>query len=160
MSLFLLLSLSLSPFLSFSFPSLSSSSFHPLLNGKKKKKTGASKVGLAYYFLDIPESGAGKASELSSGVFGGVDFHAWSGAAALDANDLDAAFFVGMLASVPGVPATVPFPTSSFVGALQRGGGPGVVAARTLVSATDGQLLRGDPAYGVLRTGDSTARHV
>ena len=112
---------------------------------------GYTKMGVAYYFLDIPASGA--ATQLYSGIFADAAYHAWDGGAALNPSNVDVAYFVGVVATVPTY-SPVTYPTASFLGALQRG--VGVVSTQALVSGTNGQLLRGF-ATPKIRSGDYPA---
>ena len=121
----------------------------------KKKIPGLVKAGLAYYFIDLPLDPAVPAKELYSGIYADAAFHAWGGGAAIDPFDPDAAFFVAMIATVPGyIPVKYPF--ASFIGALQLG--VWVVSTKALVSGYDGQLLR-TTANSILRTGDYRLRN-
>ena len=118
------------------------------------QSNGYTKIGIAYYFLDIPASGA--ATQAYSGIFADAAYHAWDGGAALNPNNVDVAYFVGIVATTPTY-TPVPYPTASFLGALQRG--VGVVSTQALVSGTNGQLLRGF-ATPEIRSGDYPAAQI
>ena len=59
------------------------------------------KMGVAYYFLDIPAT-AGTASTSYNGIFADASFHAWNAGAALNPRNVDVAYFVAVIATVPG----------------------------------------------------------
>ena len=115
------------------------------------QSNGYTKMGIAYYFLDIPSGGS--ATQLFSGIFADASFHAWDGGAALNPRNVEVAFFVGVVATAPTY-SPITYPTASFLGALQRG--IGVVSTQALVSGTNGQLLRGF-ATPEIRSGDYPA---
>lgn len=112
---------------------------------------GYTKMGVAYYFLDVPASGT--ATQLYSGIFADAAYHAWDGGAALNPRNVDVGYFVGIIATTPTY-SPVTYPTASFLGALQRGAG--VVSTQALTSGTNGQLLRGF-ATPEIRSGDYPA---
>ncbi len=112
---------------------------------------GLTKMGVAYFFLDIPATGS--ASTLYNGIFADASYHAWDAGAALNPRNVDVGYFVGVVATVPGF-SPVTYPTASFLAAVQRG--VGVVSTQALVSGTDGQLLRGF-ATPKIRSGDYAA---
>ena len=113
---------------------------------------GYTKMGIAYFFLDIPSSGSA-ATQLFSGIFADAAYHAWDGGAALNPRNVDTAYFVGVIATTPTF-TPVTSPPASVLGALQRG--TGVVSTQALVSGTNGQLLRGF-ATPEIRSGDYPA---
>lgn len=115
------------------------------------QSNGYTKMGIAYYFIDIPASAA--ATQAFSGIFADASYHAWDGGAALNPRNVDVGYFVGIVATAPTY-SPVTFPTASFLGALQKG--VGVVSTQALVSGTNGQLLRGFVTPEI-RTGDYPA---